>query len=137
MLPKDAIITLNIDYILEGYEFTGWNVNGELYSKVNEITLKMPDQVDDNEVESRNLILFHLGEVRLVVETTENTAENFRMQRFHSSAKNRRIARERLHRTHCIIKFFNEIKRSARCINLNSILYQKSDDFIEISLVKY
>ena len=43
MLPKDAIITLETDYIHENYEFTGWNIDGTLYSKVNEITIKMPD----------------------------------------------------------------------------------------------
>lgn len=79
MLPKDAIITLNIDYIVEGYEFKGWNINSSLYSKVNEITLKMPDGnlVVDPILDSLTTYSFTKGTSDLLIDVSETNMDLF------------------------------------------------------------
>ena len=42
-LPKDVVINLKTDYIIEGYEFKGWKVNDELYSKNYKLSITMPN----------------------------------------------------------------------------------------------
>ena len=42
-LPKGAIINLSTDYIIENHEFTGWYIDGELYSKNYKMTYTMPN----------------------------------------------------------------------------------------------
>lgn len=41
-LPKDVVINLKTDYIIEDYEFKGWYVNDELYSKNYKLSITMP-----------------------------------------------------------------------------------------------
>ena len=43
MLPEGVNISLKVDYIDEEKGFVGWYINDSLYSKVNEITYKMPN----------------------------------------------------------------------------------------------
>ena len=42
-LPEGVVINLKTDYIFENKQFVGWYINGSFYSKVNEISYKMPD----------------------------------------------------------------------------------------------
>ena len=43
-LPEGAVINLKTDYIIEGYEFMGWYVDGDLYTKNYKISLEMPNK---------------------------------------------------------------------------------------------
>lgn len=42
-LPEGSIINLSTDYIIENKEFTGWYIDGDIYSKYYEISVKMPN----------------------------------------------------------------------------------------------
>ncbi|MCR5462502.1 MAG: InlB B-repeat-containing protein [bacterium] len=43
LLPEEVNLSFKVDYISEEKGFVGWYINDLLYSKVNEITYKMPD----------------------------------------------------------------------------------------------
>ena len=43
-LPSDAVITLSTDYLIDGFAFTGWDVDGYILSKNYKVEIVMPSR---------------------------------------------------------------------------------------------
>ena len=41
-LPKDVVVDVRTDYVVEGYEFLGWYIDDELYSRNYKLSVTMP-----------------------------------------------------------------------------------------------
>ena len=79
-------------------------------------------EVDDHRVDFRDLVLSGLFGVLRIVAAGEDPSENFRMERFHASAEDRRIPRQALDRHGFQTESLDERKGSAGRIDRYAVL---------------
>ena len=94
-------------------------------------------EVDNDEVEGRDVVFLHLLLVRGKLGATQDAAKHFRMQGLHATAQDGRIARERLDGIHRRIDRLDEVIGSPCGVNLYPVLLQQVDDGVDTRFIKY
>jgi len=94
-------------------------------------------EVDDDEVERRDVVFLHLLLVRLKLGATQDAAKHFGMEGLHAAAQDGRIARERLDGLHRRVERLDKVIGASCGVYLYAILFQQVDDGVDARFIKY
>ena len=94
-------------------------------------------KVNDNQVDLRNLVLSHLLTVALIIATTQDSSEHFRMQCLHTATQDRRIGRYILNLLTLIALLLNELLRTTCRQEANALLIKLLQQLVQPIFVEH
>ena len=94
-------------------------------------------KVNNDQVDFRNLILLHLLLVALVLATTQNASEHFRMERLHAPSENRRISSHTLHGLAVVAQRLDELLGAACRKEFHALGVQLGEQFVQAVFMEH